>query len=308
MRRWLFWATLLLAGMAVAWIAGCGDDDSTNSPSGKISAEDSTFITEFFDEDIFLEAFQTLPISMALLVEYWGEGFPKVASPLKALQDEEYIIIDDYSHTFNPLNGWHVFEFTARLIILDYLEEDTVYIEGVDSIMVLEDGEPVVIPTLTIDGLRFGAHADWDLASGDDHGDINHHLEVEFEAVGVDTFIVANGTVNDTLQVTEDWEDHDGDCWIEIAMSQQIDTLRMAIEGDDDCPETGHILVQTTIDAECTDDSDSLTLSGNWTVEATVNANNTVTITFSGNNVSWTITETCGSSMGAWSWETATKD
>ena len=293
-RRVIVLVAVFALGMTFSFFSGCSDDNGTNSNG--IDPQDSAFVGEFFSGDIFLRSLQSIPVSLELLGTV--DGAAKIApSALASLSDDEEIIINsiiEYSYT----NGWHIFDFSAMIIDLD--EHDTVDIAGIDSVQILENGEPVRVPvdSNNIDGLKARAYIDWELRGESNRGDVNHRIDVGLDPGVLDTIVTVDGSVHDTMEVVED--DFDGTCSIFAALDQTVTNLQIRTPSNDDCPLDGQVASTATLDVLCIGNQgagyDTLQVTGAWTVTATVNDNNTVTITYSDGTVSWTVTEPCGQS------------
>lgn len=290
---------VVIAGLMFVW--GCSDDD--DDAIGPILANpdpaDSTFMTDLFDDGVFMTALHSLEVSLALLESLPGAPVVKGMDGVKALgaAQEDIVItaIIDYEYT----NGWHIFDFEA--MVVDEFESDTTDVVGIDSIRLVMDGSPVQYPGNldSLDGLSEHAHVTWAMRDvvDPDSGFINHLVDLEQLVALTDTILKLDGSVRDTMRVREDVET--ATCEIDMTLSETITNLQIDVNAPEgDCPETGTINVTATLDIECQGDQgsqfDSLSISGTWTVNATVNPNNTVTISFSDGLVAWTVTETCG--------------
>ncbi len=296
MKRLMLVLLCTLLGLSVILMLGCDkDDDVTGNDNTTLTPEDSSAIVDILQDDLFDTPLKSLEVSWVLL-DYLPEAtMPKMSSPVAALgQDEEILVIIEAEYQ-GYFNGWHVFNFHAR--VTDQSTSDTVNIIGTDSVQIIEAGAPVRYPTpeTQIEGLKECAHADF-WTNSDDSGAIHHRLEIDLDTSGNDTLVTVNGTVDDYLRVHD--EDDFGVCDVELGLDQIITNIVFNVNQESDCPESGQIVQVATIDIYCVGEGpnagDTLNISGVWTVTATVNeGQGTVTITFSNGIISWTMVEPC---------------
>lgn len=295
----LILAAMLMAGLVLA-LAGCSDDETTtNSTDNGLTAQEREFVANIVGDDVFGDALQSTALSTILLSTIVSGAPARSVPAVQGLADPVTEIIIDEVGSYTYSGGWHIFEFSATLVGAG--ADDTVDADGIDSVQVLVDGTPqqIITETLEIDELRARAHVDWVERSGQGDGAIHHSLDIAIEPSGSDTLITIDGSIYDTLQAVE--VDDSATCDLSLATDQTIDSLAIRSDaGPDDCPETGHVSSTVTITADCVgtggSNPDSLSISGTWTVTAQVNSDNTVTVTFTGANASWSVTEPCGSS------------
>lgn len=306
MKRLMLVLLCTLLGLSVILMLGCDkDDDVTGNDNTTLTPEDSSMIVDVLQSDMFETPLKSLEVSLVLL-DYLPEGkMPKMSNPVAALgQDEEIPVIIEAEYQ-GYFNGWHVFNFHAR--VTDQSTSDTVNIVGTDSVQIIEAGAPVQYPGpgTVIEGLKECAQADW-WTNSDDTGAIHHRLEIDLDtSLTGDILVTVNGTVDDYLNVHE--EDDDWVCDIELGLDQVITDIVFNVDQESDCPESGQIVQIVTIDIHCAGEGpnagDTMDINGVWTVTAIVNeGEDTVTITFSNGIVSWTVVEPCngGSAKRGW--------
>lgn len=301
MKRLLLLALLAGLGISLTFISGCdgGKDDKSTGP-GTGNPIDSTYVTGLFGgDDLFGTPYESYVLSFALLDSIPGGATPKSTGGFKGLQDgdEEVAITAVGSYSYS--NGWHIFQFEATVI--DLVTYDTIDVVGIDSVQVLEDGQPVQYPTLwtQMDGLKARTHADLDDRSGYSHGDMHHLVDFSIDTVAGETVITIDGTVHDTLSASGG--DDVSWCDIDLTLDQAVINLQVYADNQEgDCPLSGYVTAAVSLEVLCVGEGqgslDSLSISGTWTITATVNDNNTVTITYSDGTTVWTITESCDGS------------
>jgi len=282
--------------LALVLVIGCDEDDSGTNNIGTRDPIDSTFVTEWFEDDLTDFGFASIDISQELIQHIPGNPVGKEQLGAVALDDPETEVtinlVGDYSYS----NGWHIFDFEATLV--DHDSDDTVDIDGVDSVQVLTSGTPVQSPdeTTPIDGLKARAVVDFDVRNDDGQGSIHHRIDLDVDTDGgADTTLIINGSTNDALSGSETTSL--GECDASVTEAATITNLRIDADAEDgDCPEAGTIVVVATVDVQCVgsgDPPETLDIDGTWTTTAVVNGNNTVTITWTNGIVSWTHTEDC---------------
>jgi hypothetical protein len=291
-----FWAlgVVVSLGVALAFVAGCDDEDKGTGPA-QIDPADSTFLTDFFGgaEIILGTQFQSMFLTLALL-----DSIPDAASSAgqagpPALQSQELGVVITSVIDYDYDNGWHIFDFEA--IFLDDYGTDTTDVAGTDSFQVVIDSKPVQFPQdpLGIGELDIRAHAEWSQRSAPDSGDAHHAINIVADTLGGETVVDVNGAVHDTLFVTPDYE---GYCEVNVILDQAIAEVRLIPEIQSFCPFGGVITSVTGLDVLCVDmpeEPDTLRVDGTWTVTATFSDDNMITVTFSDGTVSWTITGPC---------------
>jgi len=302
MKRTFFVLLSLFCIAFCLFVLGCSDDDEKVTNPASIDPEDSTFVQDAFDGDIFLEGLQSVDLSLELLNNIPVPLAPKYEQGSRLLIDDDEEIVISSINSYNYSEGWHIFSFDA--LVVNVVEPDTVWIMGSDSVQVSLEGTAIqnYTPESDFDLLQQRVHAHWRdtpfigaILASTEEGHIHHRLGIDIEVIAPDTFITANGTVYDTLINHE--ESMDDVCDMTAILSQTLTNLQMDVTSTDGCPESGTVVVAANLDVECVDYEDppnTFTLNGNWVVTATVNGNGTITVTFSNGVVSWSITDTCG--------------
>ena len=306
MKRLMLVLLCTLLGLSVILISGCDkDDDVIGNDNTTLTPEDSSMIEDVLQGDLFDTPLKSLEVSWVLLDHLPEATMPKMSNPAAALgTDTEVLVIIEAGYQ-GYSDGWHIFNFQAK--VTDQLTYDTVDIVGTDSVQIIEAGAPVQYPGpgTVIEGLKERAQADW-WTNSDDSGAIHHRIEIDLDTSGDDTLVTVNGTVDDYLRIHD--EDDDWVCDIELGLDQVITDVVFNVNQESDCPESGQIVQTVTINIHCIGDGqhagDTLDIHGVWTVTATVNeGEDTVTITFSNGNVSWTVVEPCdggGTAKSGW--------
>ena len=289
-------AMILVIGLIFIW--GCSDDDNDNGagPTNQINPEDSTFVTEYFDEDVFLTGMNSVSLSWVLLDSIPSGAKAADGGVGKVLQgDDDIVITAIISYEYSE--GWHIFEFEAEIIEEDYPGTDTIDVTGTDSVQVLEAGVPVQFPDeqTVVSGLKERAHANWEHRGEPAVGAVHHLIDVGLTEVVLDTIITFDGAVHDTIEGV----DHDnGMIWsYYISYDQTIDSIQISTT-DEECPLDGFISMNAGINATGVSDDvppDTITIAGNWVITVTVITPGTIRLTYSDGTVSWAHTEVvCG--------------
>ncbi|MEW5796088.1 MAG: hypothetical protein AB1772_06975 [Candidatus Zixiibacteriota bacterium] len=266
------------------------------------SGADSAFVVRYFDgPDNFMMAYRSVDVSVMLLDSIPAPGAPKPVRLPSAAQDGEYIVISAI-HSYEYSNGWHIFDFSA--LVVDTVWNDTVFIGGIDSVQVYSSGELVQYPgdMQGIDQLRERVHAGFEGSQNPNWGRVHHSSIVNLNAVGPDTTLSLTGTVRDTLFVSESG-DYGGWCEVGVAMHQTVSNLTIPMNGIGECPLDGEMVITVDFDVHCEEfETGTFDYSGNWTVNAMVNPDQTVTLTFTGGDFHWTTIVDCGGGAMAPRW------
>lgn len=303
MRRSLILTVLLLGGWALVLVGGCSDDDEgTNSVQPTVTEDDSAFVSEFFDPEMFMDVGNSIPISIALLDSIpGGASTPKSTSPWQALQGDDDPIVTAVIH-YEYSEGWHIFDFEA--VIVDLEVNDTVFILGLDSVQVLYEGTPLQFPNSQseIDQLKERAHADWHSNTFAENGVVHHALDIALTFPGEDTVVTIGGSAHDTTHIGGGFGNTI--CEIDISLDQDVSDLQLSTGMQDgDCPLDGDLDMIASLDVFCmgegTQAADTLDINSTWHLVMVVNENNTITISFSAGDFSWTTTQSCDGSQAA---------
>jgi len=289
MKRFLLFAGILLLILGFAFIVGCSDDDDDNGVTGPTPGDpnDPEFImaSDIIGEG-FLDHDNTILELSFFLVDYIpGKSIPGWLTKPTAV--EQYLDSLDYTYSYS--NYWHVFTVYARLIDFGDLDNDTLIYTGVDS---LRFGNPegyMQYPDPTTTTLDIRAHFDAEFDMNDAYAVISS--DVAFTVTGSpEEEIVINGTSADTLDGY--FQNADTTCDMYMTSNQTATNLTIDPDAMYDCPSSGTLDVNATLDISCMADTASMEFSSAWTITFTFN-DGTITIRYvSGGNV-WTITEQC---------------
>ncbi|MBD3258168.1 hypothetical protein GF377_07020 [candidate division GN15 bacterium] len=285
-----------LIGLTSMLAVGCSDDDNTSTgPENEtLSSRDTNMVSSMVGDAMFSTPLQTVALSEALVNNSPHIVGKSGTGQVMSLSDDDEIIITSVN-SYTYADGWHVFDFEA--VVVDTETDDTVDVVGVDSVQVLVDGDPVqeVNDSDFVNGLLARAHVDWDFRTAEVSADANHRIDIGVAVQEMDTIVTVSGSVNDTLDVVS--VEDSLTCDITIRLDQVLDSLQVyANADDDDCPLSGFVASTAGITADCQgtgDSDDTLQVNGVWAVTATVNGDGTVTVTYDGPIVSWTVTEDC---------------
>lgn len=300
MKRNVLVSLMLLSLWAVVGIIGCGDDSATGSGNLVVDSTNFIVVDDILGDGYFSSAFESMELSFALL-----DSIPVQAAPRKALfssfaASSDSIVISSISqYTFS--NGWHIFDFDGTTY--DPTTQITSAVTGVDSIQVIEDGIAVQYPQGEefIDGLKLRAHVLWQTDPVQNTGSFHHSLDIEFVRTDLSTTIIISGSATDTVHAS--FAEFGIDCALDASMDQTITSLTTTT--GEQCPTAGTVDMSASIDFACTDTAnigssiDSLTISSQWHITATVNDDSSVTVHYSDNTSQWTVTEPCDQPLAA---------
>lgn len=278
------------------------------TPGGGDWGGDSSFVSDFFaGEDLMENIFKSFDVSFALLEDTVMYGTSRLPNAGFAAGDGyDTLIIGDYTYAYS--GGWHIFDFNAMVISQwwwDTLQHvDTTDLYGWDSVQTLVGGQPVQYPTMdNLSGMTVHAHVNWWGRNMADSGVIHHAVAAVINSSNPpDTIVTFNGTANDTIWESESWMN--GECEVYAAVNQTVTDLTMNMtDTTGDCPLSGTMSVTATLDVFCFSSgqqgTDSLSINGTWSIDATVNQDNTITVTYNDGTTSWTATGPCNGGAAA---------
>lgn len=275
---------------------------------GDNAGGDSSFVSDFFaGEDLMENIFKSFDVSFALLgdtVMYGTSRLPDAG--FAAGGGDDTIIVGTYTYSYT--NDWHIFDFSATVISQwwynSVLYADTTDLYGTDSVKTLVDGQPVQFPVMDyLSGITVHAHVNWSGRNRADSGVIHQAVAAVINSSNPpDTIVTFNGAANDTIWELEDWMN--GECEVYAAINQTVTDLAMNVaDTTDGCPLSGTMSVAATLDVFCLSTgqqgTDSLSINGTWNIDATMNSDNTITITYDDGTTSWTATGPCNGGAAA---------
>jgi hypothetical protein len=296
MKRKTLLAAVLLLGLAITLLLGCGEeeDEITGNGGGLLIgdtlAPEFQFVSEFLGEGSMEFVFHSLEMTMVLVDSIPGGGAPaKAGQPASLMPQEESLIVESYTYTY--ANFWHIFAFEA--IVVDELTSDTIVdVSGIDSFQVLVNGDPVQYPGPLFNGLNIRSHFDWMESSGFASGHSDHSLNLTAAPVGIDTAITITGSVYDSLGMYV--SDGQTQCLLDMAIELTLSELTF-IGFMDECPTAGSASSTVRLDLSCEGGGsgyDSLNVNGTWTMTATVSGD-VITVSYSDGTTSWTVSGPC---------------
>ncbi len=302
MKRFIFLTLAFSICFGLIWISGCSDDKSAGvDPAAGPEPVDSNFMNDIFGEELLMNSIHSIEVSLALLDSIPGATVKENGGlSLSVMEGEQEIIITAIG-SYSYENGWHVFQFDAIVVDLEF--NDTTAVSGLDSVRVSFEGSPLQFPNSQseMDELLARAHARWNsLPDSLNNAAIHHRLDVSLDFLNNnDTLINLAGTVSDTISIQDSLEQ--SFCQLELTLNQTMTNFQFYPSSSDTvCPESGSTTATVTLNVACTGGAfDTLNVDGTWTISATINDDNSVTITFTNGIVSWTVTEPCGGGVAA---------
>jgi hypothetical protein len=304
MKRMLLLSLCLSLTLILGAIIGCeSSGKSTDSADNDADTTQFLLADDLFGDNLFSSVFQALDLSVALLdsIPDAGASGKDWLAGLSSEGTGDVIVsaVSEYSYT----NGWHIFTFEATQT--DEATQITVILTGVDSVQLLDGQTPVQYPLsyVTVDTIKARAHLNWTTDPIESTGSFNHALSIGIDRTETDTLYTINGSASDSLHGA--YADSASECTVDLTMTESIFGLQ--IDADcGECPRAGTVIINATVDLECTGGSDNpdslgnlLQLEGTWIVTAVINNNNTVTISYSDGTTNWVITEPCDDGIAA---------
>lgn len=274
--------------LGLLFISGC--EEKPTSPAIEGEPDDSGYETM---SDLNGLSLEMIKIAFDLSDTVMAMG--GIAKPLFRAHkvNTEILIFRSLEYTYS--NFWHVFSFSAILIITEEGMTDSLQVSGVDSLRFKNSGTIVQYPDeLLTDEMDIRQHVDINAYSAEggvlqisDHADINVTTESFNSEV-----ITLNGTITDSVGVfTEGAGMELMDCEIELTSTQTYNDL--VIDETQDCPSSGSIGMSAAFSIACVGNEDSFSLESIWIATYTF-SDGTVSIDIYSGGQHWQSTDICG--------------
>lgn len=294
MKRFTLLFTLLSLGAFITLLPGCSSDDVvSNLIQGDTNSSEFQAVENIVGSEGFEAIGNSFDFTLEILDSIPGSTFsPKKAISRQALGiDNEILVFDSLSYSWD--GTWHVFAFSAMLI--DTIYNDTISIDGIDSIQTLSGGQSMQVPDSTLDELRIRSHFVIAEVGGQFTANSDHALTVTGITVEMLTPVTINGTATETASGS------DGDstitCTFTFSNALTVTNIMIAEGGTIGCPTSGSISMTATIDMSCIGDLgtgvDTISVSGVWTATGVYASDGSVALTISDGTTVWNTTEPC---------------
>jgi hypothetical protein len=267
MKAVFMYGLILLLGLGLVFIAGCGDDDSTSSEGlTPGNPDDPTFemVSDNVGEGNFDFDLLLLEVSFGLLDEHFNSG----GSPKLAAVASDVII---YSLQHDSSGNWHIFTIDIELLEIDEYDDTTSFrFQGVDSLRLgYPSGYSYQLDTLSVTSLDMHAHYDVEFNAMGEWATIKDHaLFTLTTGGGTELPYTINGSTHDTVNVA--LESDSGSCEASMYYHQTLTNLVLdsVVTEDDGCPPAGTVkfVFSAVVDCQGTDEYDFLNIAGNWVI------------------------------------------
>lgn len=291
MKRVLLLACAMIALIAIGLVVGCSDDDDDGNPI--ITGDPNNPAYLFFDD--YASEMGTMPAQFALgsvlfIFDYLGDE-------RKASAGEPDFQVDAYNYA----DGWHVVDFTMRIIdTFDVAQVETLIIFGTDSLQAWVGGDTVQSPANQPDSVKVRCRFDVAMQNSDGEYGVAQVAQrftlgkLDDPAPGDDWRI--DGVGYDTV-TTYFIDDSTNLCNLSATIATAYNGLAINefMLSSDGCPSSGSMVNTLEIELVCSNpDSElaALDVDGVWTVLESFN-NGMVTRTVTYGNTVWTQTEAC---------------
>ncbi|MGH8015203.1 MAG: hypothetical protein ACREBV_03335 [Candidatus Zixiibacteriota bacterium] len=290
MKRLTLLGLSLIVAAAIALIFGCSSDSPTETEFGDTNSIEFQLVQAVVVNNSIQDVGNIVDLSWELFDSIPGVSPSPKSFSSRAAQSEDIIVVDSFNYSY--AGGWHVFAFWAR--VTDTAEGDTADVSGIDSLQALDNEVPQQIPDSTTDELYIRAHYDVALRNTNIAGSADDSVDIEnIDWSGLNPTVI-EGTVTENLQGTVS----DSEVVIDFNFTNTLiaDSI-VANIGSEDCPSTGLLVLNSSIDISAIRtigaSVDTLNINGDWEVSATFN-NGDVTVTYYDGTTYWQTTETCG--------------
>jgi len=283
---------LLVLGLML----GCSNDSSTNNTTLK-QGDTTSGDFQFAQDVIGGGTMDEIPVSINLSFGLMGRQFAEAPGKEKAntmalLDDDNVILIDSASYSY--LSGWHVFHYYVTVV--DTTEDDTVAVNGIDSIQIKANGTPLPALDTTMDELDLRNHFAFNSITDTGSGSGYHALDIAGDLMGTGLLAI-NGSGIDSIQGT--FSDSSASCTLHANTNITVNDIN--VNNSSDCPTSGNISITANMTLACSGQGssplDSLNINGGWTVTATFTGNQ-IKYTYSNATTTWSATETCSETTG----------
>ncbi|MCP4706140.1 MAG: hypothetical protein GY865_16190 [candidate division Zixibacteria bacterium] len=269
-------------------ILGC--EEQSTSPVIEGEPDDNGFEAMSELNEIGLEVMK-IPFDLSDTVMAMGGS----SSPLFKAHKVNAEVLEYRSLEYAYSNFWHVFSFSAKLVITEDGQTDSLLISGIDSLRYKNAETIVQYPDeLLTDEMDIRQHVDINVYNGDggvlqikDHASINVTTESFTGEV-----ITLDGAVHDSVAiVSQDSGVQLMDCDIDLTSTQTYNDL--VLDETQDCPGSGSIGMSAAFSIDCQGDEGSLSLESAWIATYSF-SNGTVSVDIYSNGQHWQSTSICG--------------
>ena len=227
-----------------------------------------------------------------------GSRIARAASSADSISN---IVIASWEFTED---NWFVCSFSATQYQYECGDGgcDTVmtFIEGVDSLQLLRQSDPLDTSQIVdgFDEVRARAHVSLGGSSplGDISADVHRWVDLA-EHLTNDSLVTVNAGSYDTLAVS--FQGDSASCDIIVTENTSIrDLVVLALEDSDECPRDGSASKTATITLAClgtgSENLEQLNIDGSWTVDAVVQNDGSVDVSYTDGVTQWTTTIEAG--------------
>jgi len=287
----LFVSMLLILGLMLS----CSDDSPTNATlkPGDTTSADFQFVQDVVGNGIIDEIPVSINLSFDLLGDQFAEASPKERANTMALLDDDNVILMD-SASYSYSSGWHIFRYFVTMV--DTSNNDTVAVNGTDSIQIKANGTPLQVLDTTVNELDLRNHFVYNSITDTGSGNGYHALDIAGDLNGTGLLII-NGSAIDSLQGI--FSDSSASCNLHVNTNMTVNDVN--INNGSNCPSSGNISITANMALACAGQGDSsldsLNINGGWTVTATF-LGSQVKYTYSNATTTWSATETCSETVG----------
>lgn len=247
-------------------------------------------------------SFDDAELSIALFETATGYGQSsavsgsRVARAASASDSISNIIISDWTFT---QDFWFVCSFSATQHKFECEGDvcDTVIttLEGIDSLQLVRQGDPLDTSQIVdgFDEVRARAHVGIGGASAIGDFSANAHRWVNLESHPTnDSLVIVNAGAHDTLAIS--FQGDSASCDIVVTENGSIrDLMVLSVEGvEGECPRSGSASKTATLSLAClgtgSENLEALDIDGAWSVDANVQMDGSVQVSYSDGTTQWT--------------------
>ena len=311
MKRILFLMLCSLILTGLVFIAGCGDDDngtgSTTKETGDLNDPNFQMVVDLTEEVDGVTGYMFDFIGQMLDTIFNHPDNPSKVSLEGKTKNHLLAASDSVLVTYHSNTGyWYAYAASIDTNMYDTVVE--IFTMIVEDSTQFKHGSTVVqwpdsmLLTEVTNGISISVSNDWYQSSITAHQLIN----VTGDSLFTNGLATINGTQTVNMNLVDITNTMTGDsCTFGVSLGTTLNDIVMNVVYEEDCPSSGNLLHNGTINIACTGDT-TFTFNNIWTISQTFE-NQYTYVVFENATTRWTYTDTCGFSVPGVSTETPFK-
>lgn len=287
MKKLTLLSIMLVLGIGISLIVGC-NSSSPEEVLGNPNDPSFQFVDEFVASQALENVGKIIDISFLFFDSIPGVSTASKFYGQRQAMSDESMSVDSFTYAY--ANGWHSFSFWLKVV--DTVDNDTVQINGTDSLRALDNGTPMQVPDSSVDELNIRCHYTFDLTSGTFTGSADYSLDME----GITSNLILPVTINASGTEILNGLEADSQVSCDFSLSNALDAIDVVTDLDgSSCPTSGSLDLTATVDISCSGigaSNDTLDIEGEWNIGAMYD-NGMVTVSYTDGTTVWQVTGPC---------------